>query len=90
MPVREAFRSFFYSILLKQHLQWEIHSIDRQNRSIFSKIRAFFSFVFIKAGSTPPRYLHPIVTQEIHTIHCLLFVQLVFHFPVIKIHLFLV
>ena len=29
----------------------------------------FFGFDFKETGSTPPRYLRPIVTQEIHTSH---------------------
>ena len=69
MPVREAFRSFCLLDTLKTAFtmrnschRWIKQEYFLKNQSIF------FSFVFKKTGSSPPSYLRPIVTQEIHTI----------------------
>ena len=54
MLVREAFWSFLLLDTLKTAYTMRNHSIDQQNRSIFSKIRGlFFSFLFLKRQVDP-------------------------------------
>ena len=69
MLVREAFRSFFLLDTPKTTFTMT-NSFHRSTKSeYFFKNQGIFQFDFKKPGSTPPRHLRPIVTQEIHTSH---------------------
>ena len=69
MPVREAFRSFFLLDTLKTAFTMT-NSFNRLTKlKYFFKNQGIFS-LFLKRQVAPfPRYLHPIVTQEMHTSH---------------------
>ena len=70
MPVRAAFRSFFLLDTPKTAFTMtnSFHRLTKP-KYFFKNQGIFFSFDFKNTGSTPPRYLRPIVTQEIHTSH---------------------
>ena len=69
MLVREAFRSFFLLDTPKTTFTMT-NSFHRSTKSeYFFKNQGIFQFDFKKPGSTLPRHLRPIVTQEIHTSH---------------------
>ena len=80
MPAREAFWSFFFLLDTLKTAFTMRNQFHRWIKSeyFFKNQGMFFSFVFKKIGSSPPSYLCPIVTQEIHTIYCLFLIKLVF------------